>query len=142
MKFVEGRAKMLEFSRGKLLPKGRGRDIWTRTYSFEDVHEIVGGITTSFQAFWRSECDSMKDALVSMDKHATGRVPLTNFYNKAINTDWRFGESEAYLREMGALDETSKWMGPQVVIPNYIQATSNCIISSAHYLICCMNECE
>ena len=26
-----------------------------------------------------------------MDKHATGRVPLSNFYNTAINSDWRFG---------------------------------------------------
>jgi len=77
-----------------------------------------------------------------MDKHATGRVPLSNFYNTAINSDWRFGESEAYLRELGALDETSKWIGPQVLIPNYLQATSNCIISTAHYLVCCVNECE
>merc|ERR1719253_2017775 len=77
-----------------------------------------------------------------MDKHATGRVPLSKFYNTAINTDWRFGESEAYLRELGALDESSKWMGPQVIIPNYLQATSNCIVSTSHYLICCVNECE
>merc|ERR1719146_406592 len=84
----------------------------------------------------------MKEALVSMDKHNTGRVPLSKFYNTAINTDWRFGESESYLRELGALDETSSWLGPQVIIPNYLQATSNCIVSTAHYLVCCVNECE
>jgi len=84
----------------------------------------------------------MKSALVSMDSHSTGRVPLAKFYNTAINTDWRFGESEDYLRELGALDETSSWMGPQVIIPNYLQATSNCIVSTPHYLVCCVNECE
>lgn len=86
----------------------------------------------------------MKSALVAMDMDSTGRVPLSKFYNTAINTDWRFGESEAYLRELGALDESLSLGGKQlsVIIPNYIQATSNCIVSSPHYLVCCRNECE
>jgi hypothetical protein len=84
----------------------------------------------------------MQMALVSMDTQNTGRVPLPQFYGKAINTDWRFGESEAYLRELGALDESSAQIGPQVIIPNYVQATSNCIVSTPHYLVCCRNECE
>jgi hypothetical protein len=84
----------------------------------------------------------MKNTLVGMDKHATGRVPLSRFYGTALDTDWRFGESEAYLRELGALDESSSWMGAQVIIPNYLQAVSNCIISRPHYLVCCVNECE
>lgn len=84
----------------------------------------------------------MKDALVSMDVRHTGRVPLSKFYHFSINNDWRFGESEEYLREMGALDETSSWLGPQVIIPNYVQATSNCIVSTPHYSICCQSECE
>merc|ERR1719335_1534161 len=84
----------------------------------------------------------MKESLISMDKHGTGRVPLAKFYNTAIDTDWRFGESEAYLRDLGALDESSSWIGPQVIIPNYLQATSNCIVSTAHYLVCCEAECE
>merc|ERR1719352_1503693 len=84
----------------------------------------------------------MKNTLVSLDSHKTGRVPLSKFYNTAINIDWRFGESEAYLRELGALDESSSWLGPQVIIPNYLQAASNCIVSTAHYLVCCEAECE
>merc|ERR1719389_702945 len=111
-------------------------------FSFNDAHKIVGGITRTFQTFWQSECESMKDALVSMDSRHTGRVPLSKFYKFSINSDWRFGESEEYLRELGALDDTSKWLGPQVIIPNYIQATSNCIVSTPHYLICCQNDCE
>jgi len=140
--FAEGNMKALQYSREQRMPKGQGQNTLSVRYSFDDAHKVVGGITRSFQSYWQSECDSMKSALVSMDKHATGRVPLSNFYNTAINTDWRFGESEEYLRELGALDETSKWIGPQVIIPNYIQATSNCIVSTAHYLVCCVNECE
>jgi len=140
--FAAGRVKALDFERQQQLPKGRGQDTFSMRYSFEDAHKLVGGITRSFQTYWQSECDSMKNALVSMDKHATGRVPLANFYDTAINTDWRFGESEAYLRELGALDETSKWIGAQVIIPNYLQASSNCIVSAPHYLVCCVNECE
>merc|ERR1719502_1266960 len=111
-------------------------------YSFDDAHRIAGGITRSFQSYWQSECASMKSSLLSMDKYGTGRVPLAKFYDTAINTDWRFGESESYLRELGALDESSTWRGAQVIIPNYLQATSNCIVSTPHYLVCCVNECE
>jgi hypothetical protein len=136
MKFTEGRIKTFEYERSK------GKDALNLKYSFGDVHKIAGGITRSFQSYWQSECESMKSALVSMDSHNTGRVPLAKFYNTALDSDWRFGESEAYLRELGALDESSSWRGAQVLIPNYLQATSNCIVSTPHYLVCCVNECE
>merc|ERR1719253_2340697 len=142
LKFAEGQMHALQYAHHQQVPKGRGRDTWSSKYSFEDAHEIIGSITKSFESYWQSECDSMKNALVSMDTHKTGRVPLSKFYNTAINSDWRFGESEAYLRELGALDESSSWATPQVIIPNYIQATSNCIVSTSHYLVCCKNECE
>lgn len=143
MKFVEGRIKTFEHTRyltaGKM---SNGADTLNRRFSFDDVHSIAGGITRSFQSYWQSECESMKLSLVSMDSHSTGRVPLAKFYGTGLNSDWRFGESEAYLRELGALDESSSWRGPQVIIPNYIQAVSNCIVSTRHYLVCCTNECE
>merc|ERR1719478_448487 len=84
----------------------------------------------------------MKDNLAALDPHHTGRVPLSQLYNKAIDEDWRFGESEAYLRELGALDESSRQLGTQVIIPNYIQSTSNCIVSTPYYAVCCQNDCE
>ncbi|CAK0804647.1 unnamed protein product, partial [Prorocentrum cordatum] len=71
-----------------------------------------------------------------------GRVPLAKFYGTGLDADWRFAESEAYLRDLGALDETSSWRGKQVIIANYIQAASNCIVSTSHYLVCCANDCE
>merc|ERR1719379_2504050 len=140
--FAAGRVKMLKYQRNLHPQNAHGNDVWNNKYSFEDAHQIVGGMTKTFQSFWQSECETMHDALVGMDTHHTGRVPLAKFYNTAINSDWRFGESEQYLRELGALDETSALTGAQVIIPNYIQATSNCIVSSAHYLVCCEAECE
>merc|ERR1719384_1806506 len=83
----------------------------------------------------------MKSALAEMDVHNTGRVPLSKFYGSALDSEWRFGESEAYLRELGALDETSASRGKQLIVPNYVQAPSNCVVRS-HYLVCCMAECD
>jgi hypothetical protein len=67
---------------------------------------------------------------------------LSDFYGANADGEWRFGESEAYLRELGALDESSKWGGKQVIIPNYMQGASNCIVTTSHYLVCCVSECE
>merc|ERR1719226_36553 len=110
-------------------------------YSFDDAHEIIGGLSKSFASFWESECTNMKTGLEKMDVHRTGRVPLSKFYSTALDADWRYGESEQYLRELGALDETSMWKGKQVIIPNYIQSASNCVVVHSHYLICCRNRC-
>jgi len=140
--FAAGRIKTYELERQQSATKSRGRDAWNMQYSFDDAHKVAGGVARSFQSYWQSECAGMKESLMAMDTHSTGRVPLAKFYNTAINTDWRFGESEAYLREIGALDESSSWLGAQVIIPNYLQATSNCIVSTAHYLVCCEAECE
>jgi len=140
--FASGQIKALEYARQQKPRLGRGVATFSQRYTFEDAHEVAGGITKSFASFWESECVSMKDQLVDMDPDADGRVPLSQFYGKGIDTEWRFGESEANLRELGALDETSIWKGKQVIIPNYLQAASNCIVSTPHYLVCCAAECE
>jgi len=142
--FIRGQVKALEFRRQQepLAETRPKHHALSQRHSFEDAHRAVGAITTSFAHFWDSECSDMKEALVEMDTHHTGRVPLSKFYSSALETEWRFGESESYLRELGALDETSVWQGKQVIIPNYLQAASNCIVSTQHYLVCCVNECE
>merc|ERR1719235_917042 len=143
-KFAKGQVKAMDFKRQKEQRPGSrpGSNALTQRYSFEDAHEVAGGITRSFASYWESECQSMKASLVEMDPHRTGRVPLSRFYGTALDSEWRFGESESYLREMGVLDETSMWRGKQVIIPNYLQAASNCIVSTSHYMVCCINECE
>lgn len=146
--FLSGRIRLLEFIRRQEpvaaladASARRGHNALSSRYSSDDVHSIVGGITKSFAAFWDSECASMKASLFNMDTHRTGRVPLSRFYSNGLETDWRFGESESYLRELGALDETG-WRGKQVLVSNYMQAASNCVISTSHYLVCCVNDCE
>jgi hypothetical protein len=84
----------------------------------------------------------MKMQLINMDARGTGRVPLSKFYGTSLDSEWRFSESEAYLRELGALDETSTWHRKEVIISNYIQGTSNCIVSTSHFRVCCLNMCE
>jgi len=81
-----------------------------------------------------------------MDAHGTGRVKLSEFWGvkaKKENEDqWQFSESAQYLRALGALDESDNELGAQVIIPNYVYAVSNCIMSTPHYSVCCLNECE
>jgi len=139
--FLEGQVRALDFTRQRTPTRGGAGGLAQR-YSFHDAHEIVGGITQNFASFWESECTEMKDQLIAMDVHGTGRVPLSRFYGTGLDADWRFAESESYLRDLGALDETSTWQGKQVIIPNYIQAASNCIVSTSHYLLCCASSCE
>jgi len=140
--FVEGRVRLMDFQNVRALKPGMGLSLMEKRYTFADAHTVVGGITKTFQDFWQSECHTMKDQLVEMDLEGTGRVRLSDFYGTGLDKDWRFGESETYLRELGVLDETSPWKGKQVIIPNYLQAASNCIVAAPHYLVCCKNECE
>mmetsp|Transcript_47450 Transcript_47450/g.128035 ORF Transcript_47450/g.128035 Transcript_47450/m.128035 type:complete len:571 (+) Transcript_47450:71-1783(+) len=132
-----GEIKAFDFERGRARA-----GMALSGYSFSDAQEIVGRITSSFASFWDDECSDMRDKLIDMDKHHTGRVPLSRFYSKRLSAEWRFAESEDYLRELGALDETSRWHGKEVIIPNYIGAASNCIVATPHYLVCCMDSCE
>jgi len=142
--YLDGQIKNVMYQREQRARESskQGHHALAPYFSFADVHAVVGGITKSFGSFWESECSVMKSALAKMDVHNTGRVPLSKFYSSALDSEWRFGESEAYLRDLGALDETSSWYGKQVIIPNYMQAVSNCVVGSKHYLVCCQNECE
>eukprot|EP00419_Tripos_fusus_P010173 CAMPEP_0172668506 /NCGR_PEP_ID=MMETSP1074-20121228/9099_1 /TAXON_ID=2916 /ORGANISM="Ceratium fusus, Strain PA161109" /LENGTH=580 /DNA_ID=CAMNT_0013485163 /DNA_START=89 /DNA_END=1831 /DNA_ORIENTATION=- len=143
--FVRGQVSAMSFQRQQTPASIRtnvGHNALSVRFSYEDAHQAVGNIRTSFASFWESECAAMKAQLVEMDPLNTGRVPLSKFYGTGLDAEWRFGESEAYLRDLGALDETSTWRGKQVIIPNYIQGASNCIVSAEHYSVCCTNECE
>lgn len=85
----------------------------------------------------------MRDLLLPMDPYARGRVRLADFYKGlAQDGSWQFHESSEYLRSLGALDESSQALGPQVIIPNYILGMSNCITSSRYYSVCCIDECN
>jgi hypothetical protein len=112
-------------------------------FSFADAQVIVGTMALSFGSYWETECATVKDSLLKLsDGNNDGRVKLSDFHGSALNGEWRFSESKEYLRQLGALDETSSWQGPRVIITNYLQAPSNCIITTAHYRVCCANECQ
>ena len=69
-------------------------------------------------------------------------LPDGDFYKTSIDDNtFEFQESEEYLRDLGALDDTDP-SHPSVIIPNYIQSASNCIASESLYSVCCLNECE
>jgi len=76
------------------------------------------------------------------ESSGSGRVRLSDFYGSALNAgQWQFSERVEYLRQLGALDESDS-SNLRVMIPNYLNAPSNCIASSAYYGVCCIDECE
>ncbi|CAE7233629.1 unnamed protein product, partial [Symbiodinium pilosum] len=90
------------------------------------------------------ECSAIRKQLIHLEDHdASGRVTLADFYNTTLHNFFSsaFTESENYLRDTGALDETVPGM-PRVIIPNYLMLDSNCLGSSEYYAVCCIDECE
>lgn len=135
--FVRGEVDRLEHGR-----RAGGSNPFTRIFTPDDFRSIAKGITSGFGTWWEQECQNIKTALVKEDPNELGRVRLSDFYKSNDDGEWRFGESEAYLRDLGAIDHTSRSNGPQVIIPNYLLGPNNCIVSSTFYLVCCVNECE
>lgn len=145
LEFVEGQVETFKHARCFAGAEPKKGLVWTpfRPYfSLEDIESIAARMTMEFGKYWEGECSRIKNLLVDMDKREVGRVPLKDFYGAATMGEWRFSESKSYLRQLGALDETSSWHGPQLILTNYIQGPSNCIISADHYRVCCSNECE
>merc|ERR1719291_19064 len=139
--FAVGVVSNVLFARRHSPKVGHGASLMSDLLSFEDVHEVVSDMTNSFASWWEGECQAIKESLVKLDNTGTGRIPLREFYGAKADGQWRFGESEDYLRQLGALDESNK-NRKQVIIPNYLQGASNCIVTTPHYFICCKNECE
>jgi hypothetical protein len=110
-------------------------------YTFDNTVVLAQRAVQDMGPWLDSECKRMKEPLVELDPQETGRVRLFDFYSSGLG-DGAFVESEAYLRQIGALDESSPSLGPQVIIPNYLQGANNCITLGKYYSLCCMNECE
>jgi hypothetical protein len=113
----------------------------TKELDFASLVKTVEVVGENYGRFQNMECTRMKSALVKIEDRGTGRVKLADFYNEGKAGVWGFLESVAYLRELGALDETDK-EHPSVIITNYLQSETNCIASSGFYSVCCMNEGE
>mmetsp|Transcript_142165 Transcript_142165/g.247753 ORF Transcript_142165/g.247753 Transcript_142165/m.247753 type:complete len:636 (+) Transcript_142165:125-2032(+) len=116
------------------------------SYDFDEISFIAHSITGQYGKWQNSECSVMKDALFDLgkeeDSRSTGRLLLSKFYSQPVGAStFVFGESENELRDLGALDETSRGH-PRVLIANYLLGPSNCIASSRYYSVCCLDECE
>lgn len=114
-------------------------------FHFSEVVNVVEEIGERYGRWQNAECMTLKDALVQReDKNAggDGRVPLTDFYKAALfDGKWEFAESVSYLRVLGALDESDP-KNMKVIIPNYVNAPSNCVASTSFYSVCCIDECQ
>jgi len=106
------------------------------------VEQIADHFTTKVK---EPRCQEMKENLLESERADTGRLLLADFYRaglQVVDTGLFYVESKEYLRAIGALDETDSVWGPKVMVPNYVQARSNCMAKSHTYSVCCINECE
>jgi hypothetical protein len=110
-------------------------------YAFSSLAKIVQAIGEEYGSFQNIECQQLKSALVKMDPSGIGRVKLADFYQPALDGNWQFQESVAYLRHVGALDESVP-NSKSVILVNYLHSHANCIASSGYYSVCCKDECE
>jgi len=109
-----------------------------------EVEKLLADIGERYGEFQNKECQEFKDLLVAVEDQGhggAGRVRLADFYNMSLNGKWQFSEERAYLKMLGALDD-SDTTNPRVIIPNYINSYTNCAASSLHYKVCCLDECE
>ena len=134
MKREWAQVKALEFRRNQSLISS-GRDVLQQTFSFSDAHAVANSITNNFACSHASDCTRMQETFIKLDTQRTGRISLAKFYAASPF----FAESEDYLRTQGVLDYSAPSREP--IIPNYLQAASNCIVATAQYHICCPNHC-
>ena len=90
---------------------------------------MVQELRHQFGSFQDLECKSLKSRLVELEHQGTGRIRLSRFYAGAAKGDWSLSESEAFLRNLGVLEETDP-SKPSVVSASYMQSSSNCLAAS------------
>jgi len=111
------------------------------TLDFKAMGSIVEEIGATYGTYNSMECDTLKSELVDVESQKAGRVRLSDFYEKGRSSTFALSEKVDYLRVLGALDETDPNQ-LHVIIPNYVGARPNCMVTSKFYAICCSNECE
>jgi len=111
-------------------------------FTFEAASEIVEDMAKDYGKWQNSECQQMKDDLLSLDADGSGLVPLSTFYSQPDTADYQFTESVDYLQDIGAIEMSTSSGRPKVRIANYLAGPSNCIASHTYYSVCCLSECE
>lgn len=108
---------------------------------FSDALHVVEEINDHYGSFQDFECQDLKDVLLEHEYKSTGRVRLADFHGSRLRGVWQLAESKSFLRQLGALDESTP-SDPLVVVTNYIYAKTNCVAKSSYYSVCCIDECE
>jgi len=110
---------------------------------FTGAARVVEEIGEGFGRWQDRECRGLKGVLTDLDRHGAGRVPLADFYgatlDKSVPVPFQFTERPGFLRQLGALDESGQ---ASVMIPNYVNARTNCLTTTSFYTVCCIDECE
>merc|ERR1719159_671796 len=113
-----------------------------REFTWEEAAVATMTASRGHGKFRDFECQDLREGLAELDHKQTGRVDMKSFYTKQTIGPWQLTESVDFLRQLGALDESSSIRGPQVIIPNYVTAVSNCDSPSQYFSVCCIHSCE
>jgi len=114
------------------------------SFAFVDVEELLVTFGERFGQWQNFECVSQKKRLMELEDGEKGCVPISSFYKPMLSSkgkDWHFSESTDYLKALGIVDSRDP-KNMQVMVPNYLNAPSNCIATSKYYFVCCIDECE
>merc|ERR1719162_1040810 len=110
--------------------------------SLETTLKVLEQVGERYGHWQDRECRHLKAALIGIGEPNTGRVPLERFYEEGLTkSKWMLVESVAYLKELGALDDSDP-SKLSVIIPNYVSGHSNCIASGRYYDVCCIDKCN
>jgi hypothetical protein len=104
---------------------------------FATATTIAKAIQERYGRWQDRDCRSLTKTLAKSEIKGTGRVKLSDFYSAG----WRFGETEEYLKNLGALDASDPSQ-LQVIIPNYVGSVTNCVGTTSLYSTCCIDACE
>jgi len=113
------------------------------TMGFALGEQIVMRVTHKWGHHHVQECHSLKQTLLNLESKRPGRVDLSAFHASALHGDseFIFGESSVYLRQLGALDESIA-SSSSVVIPNYVNSPTNYVARGDLFTVVCIDECE
>jgi hypothetical protein len=128
------------FRTEEFLESSRLNPFADRTWNFAQIEKVAQKISHQFGHFQNTDCQRLKTVMLEAEDGDTGRVRLSAFYKKFLETNSLFKESAEGLRNMGALEERSG--ESRVIVSNYVLAPSNCLADTGFYSICCINECE
>mmetsp|Transcript_94634 Transcript_94634/g.229860 ORF Transcript_94634/g.229860 Transcript_94634/m.229860 type:complete len:481 (+) Transcript_94634:83-1525(+) len=114
-------------------------------FAFAAVAKMARGLMLGYGKWQNFECVQMKATLMELAQDAgtktSGNLAFQRFHGEPKHPSFQFTESLDYLRKYGLLEEPEGGE-PLVLLANYLLAPSNCIASSKHFSICCLNECE